>query len=122
VAGGVSREVEGAMRGRRSVRAFLPTPVPQATVAEILALAACAPSGTNIQPWHVIALAGEERERVCERAQHAFHHEQGLHLHQSRRCLSTQALSAGSLTQRKLRSAIEKRNKPPYCSVHPSRI
>ncbi|MGO4391302.1 nitroreductase [Variovorax sp. M-6] len=72
-------EVDGAMRGRRSVRAFLPTPVLQATVAEILALAACAPSGTNIQPWHVIALAGKERERVCERAQHAFHHEQGLH-------------------------------------------
>ncbi|MDM0084901.1 nitroreductase [Variovorax sp. J31P179] len=67
------------MRGRRSVRAFLPTPVPQTTVAEILALAACAPSGTNIQPWQVIVLAGDERQRLCDRAQHAFHHESGLH-------------------------------------------
>uniref|UniRef100_UPI003369E8C2 nitroreductase family protein n=1 Tax=Variovorax saccharolyticus TaxID=3053516 RepID=UPI003369E8C2 len=67
------------MRGRRSVRAFLATPVPQATVAEILALAACAPSGTNIQPWQVIALAGGERQRLCDRAQQAFHHEAGQH-------------------------------------------
>ncbi|WP_444812833.1 nitroreductase [Variovorax jilinensis] len=76
---GLNMDAAAAMRGRRSVRAFLPTPVPQATLAEILALAACAPSGTNIQPWQVIALAGEERQRVCDRAQHAFHHEQGLH-------------------------------------------
>lgn len=67
------------MRGRRSVRAFLPTPVPQEMVAEILSVAACSPSGTNTQPWQVIALAGEARKRLCDRVLHAFHHEQGEH-------------------------------------------
>ncbi|WP_234815037.1 nitroreductase family protein, partial [Noviherbaspirillum denitrificans] len=41
------------MRGRRSVRAFLPEPVSRETVEEILAVARFAPSGTNIQPWKV---------------------------------------------------------------------
>lgn len=50
--------VDAAMTSRRSVRAFLPTPVPRATVAEILAVAARAPSGTNMQPWRVHAMAG----------------------------------------------------------------
>lgn len=53
-----SPTVTDAITTRRSIRAFLPTPVPQAQVAEILALAARAPSGSNIQPWQVIALSG----------------------------------------------------------------
>lgn len=51
---------------RRSVRAFRPDPVPRATVAEILALASRAPSGTNIQPWKVRVLAGRERDRLSK--------------------------------------------------------
>ena len=54
-----------AIRTRRSVRAFLPTPVDRATVEELLALAARAPSGTNIQPWKVRVVAGEVRDRLC---------------------------------------------------------
>jgi len=44
---------------RRSVRAFLPTPVPRATIERILAVASRAPSGTNTQPWKVYVLTGE---------------------------------------------------------------
>jgi nitroreductase len=55
---------EQAIRTRRSVRAFLPTPVARATVEELLALAARAPSGTNIQPWKVRVVAGEARDRL----------------------------------------------------------
>jgi nitroreductase len=55
---------EEAIRTRRSVRAFLPTPVARATVEELLALAARAPSGTNIQPWKVRVVAGEARDRL----------------------------------------------------------
>ncbi|HVO14034.1 MAG TPA: nitroreductase family protein, partial [Alphaproteobacteria bacterium] len=53
--GGASRQmtVDEAIATRRSVRAFLPDPVPEATVRHILEVAARAPSGTNIQPWHV---------------------------------------------------------------------
>src|SRR4029079_11810249 len=50
---------EAAVASRRSVRAFLPTPVPRATIERILALASRAPSGTNTQPWKVYVLTGE---------------------------------------------------------------
>lgn len=51
--------VSEAVSARRSVRAFLERPVARETVAEILTLAARAPSGGNLQPWHVDVLAGE---------------------------------------------------------------
>jgi len=50
--------VDTAIRSRRSIRNFLPTPVPRELLAEILELAARAPSGTNVQPWKVYALTG----------------------------------------------------------------
>ena len=64
----MKREVlpsEEAIRTRRSVRAFLSTPVDRETVEELLALSARAPSGTNIQPWKVRVVAGEVRDRLC---------------------------------------------------------
>ena len=64
-----------AIRTRRSIRAFLPTPVPRATVEELLALAARSPSGSNIQPWKVRVVAGEARDRLCNAILHALDHE-----------------------------------------------
>lgn len=55
-----------AIRGRKSVRRFLPTPVPEETVRAILEVAARAPSGTNSQPWQVTVVSGEARQRVCD--------------------------------------------------------
>ena len=52
------RAVDGAMAARRSVRAFLPDPVPHETIAAILDVAARAPSGVNTQPWKVHVLTG----------------------------------------------------------------
>lgn len=54
-----------ALRTRRSVRAFLPTPVARASVEELLALASRSPSGSNIQPWKVRVVAGKARDRLC---------------------------------------------------------
>ena len=51
--------VDAAITSRRSVRAFLPTPVPRSVIEEILSVAARAPSGTNTQPWQVHVLTGE---------------------------------------------------------------
>lgn len=51
--------VSEAVLSRRSVRGFLPTPVDPALIRDILAKAARAPSGGNLQPWHVTVLAGE---------------------------------------------------------------
>ena len=59
--------VDHAIRSRRSVRGFLPTPIPRATIEEILDVAGRAPSGTNIQPWKVHVLTGAARERFCAR-------------------------------------------------------
>ena len=54
-----------AIRTRRSVRKFLPTPVTETTVRELLALATRAPSGSNIQPWMVHVAFGAVRDRLC---------------------------------------------------------
>ena len=54
-----------AIRTRRSTRAFLKMPVPRETIGEILTLAGCAPSGSNIQPWEVRVLTGETLERIA---------------------------------------------------------
>lgn len=51
--------VTEAVQNRISVRAFKPDPVPGALVREILEIAHRAPSGGNLQPWRVYALAGE---------------------------------------------------------------
>ena len=54
-----TRAVDEAITSRHSIRAFLPTPVPRATIEAILAVASRAPSGTNTQPWHVAVLTGD---------------------------------------------------------------
>lgn len=51
--------VKDAVAARVSIRAFKPDPVPGALVRDILETAARAPSGGNLQPWRVYALAGE---------------------------------------------------------------
>jgi nitroreductase len=53
-----------AVTSRYSCRAFLPTPIPQATVRDILERAARAPSGGNLQPWRVHVLAGRRLEEL----------------------------------------------------------
>lgn len=56
--------VDAAIMSRRSIRAFLPTPVPREDIEAILSVAARAPSGTNTQPWKVYVLTGAARERL----------------------------------------------------------
>jgi nitroreductase len=56
--------VDFAITSRRSVRAFLPTPVPREALEAILAVASRAPSGTNTQPWKVHVLTGEPKARL----------------------------------------------------------
>lgn len=58
--------VDEAITSRRSIRAFLPTPVAREDVEAILAVAARAPSGTNIQPWKVTVLTGEPLARLSD--------------------------------------------------------
>jgi len=46
------------------MRAFLPEPVPRATIEDILRVAGRAPSGTNTQPWSVHVLTGAALRRL----------------------------------------------------------
>ncbi len=75
----MTNAVDEAIISRRSVRAFLPTPVPRETVEHILAVASRAPSGTNIQPWKVRALSGEALAKLCRTASHAHDTEADQH-------------------------------------------
>ena len=63
---------EAAITSRRSVRAFLPTPVPREVIERILGVASRAPSGTNTQPWHVYVLTGEAKDELSRRLVAAY--------------------------------------------------
>ena len=78
-AASVARTVEEALMSRRSIRAFRPDPVPREKVERILALASRAPSGTNVQPWKVHAIAGAAKDRLAADMHAAFmeHGEEG---------------------------------------------
>jgi nitroreductase len=56
--------VTDAIKTRISIRAFKPDPIPESLVREILDVARYAPSGGNLQPWKVIAVAGAARDAV----------------------------------------------------------
>ena len=56
-------DVTTAVSRRKSVRAFLPTPVSDETITQLLEKAARAPSGGNVQPWKVYVVNGESMTR-----------------------------------------------------------
>ena len=59
--------VQDAINTRMSARAFTQQPVTREQIAELLALASRAPSGTNTQPWKVYVLQGETRNALVEK-------------------------------------------------------
>lgn len=60
-------DVEEAVASRKSIRAFLPDPVPPSVLKDILEIARRAPSGGNLQPWHAIILTGGPLASFCDR-------------------------------------------------------
>jgi len=53
-----------AIKSRKSIRAFLPKPVPQETIKEILEAALRSPSALNTQPWEITVVTGEVLDRL----------------------------------------------------------
>ena len=51
-------DVIEAIKIRKSIRAFLPDPIPKQTVADILTVASHSPSGVNQQPWEFAVVTG----------------------------------------------------------------
>ena len=51
-------DVYEAVTSRRAVRGFTDRPVPREVLERVLSAAAWAPSGSNIQPWHIYVVTG----------------------------------------------------------------
>ena len=65
-----------AVRRRRTVRDFAPTPVPRALIEACLMAAGNAPSGANQQPWRFVAIADpalKRRIRLAAEEERAFY-------------------------------------------------
>lgn len=73
--------VDEAITSRRSIRAFLPTPVPREDIEAILNVAARAPSGSNTQPWKVYVLTGSMRDRLAHAINDVWHDPSQLSQH-----------------------------------------
>ena len=54
-----------AIKARRSIRHFLPTPLSKEQLEEIVRAGMAAPSAKNLQPWHFVVTEGKAKERVC---------------------------------------------------------
>src|SRR5690554_552221 len=63
----IAMNLDEAMRTRRSVRGFLPKPVPNETLREVFELAQHAPSNCNVQPWRVFVASGAVRDELSRR-------------------------------------------------------
>lgn len=57
-------KVSEAVASRKSVRQFLPDPVDPTVIRRVLDTAARAPSGGNLQPWHVHVVGGESLAKL----------------------------------------------------------
>lgn len=64
--------VENLLKSRHSVRAFLDTPVSDDHIQRILDAARFAPSGANTQPWQVVVLSGQAKQRLNTALMQAF--------------------------------------------------
>ena len=77
----VAQIVDDVIRSRRSVRAFLPTPVPRAEIEAILDVASRAPSGTNTQPWQVYVLTGARKQALSDEIVRTFYDAEAMAEH-----------------------------------------
>lgn len=65
-AGDLRRSVDWALGTRRSIRAFLPTPVSCEDISAILDVARYCATGVNTQPWQVHVVTGAAKERLSK--------------------------------------------------------
>ena len=71
--------IDEGLRKRTSIRAFKSEPVSGALLREVLEVARWAPSGGNLQPWRVIAVAGEAKDAVIALAKANLPGEEGAY-------------------------------------------
>jgi nitroreductase len=56
--------IDRIIKERFACRFFTSRPVPRQTIVDILDVARFAPSGANIQPWHVYVVGGAKRDEI----------------------------------------------------------
>lgn len=59
-------QLDDAVHARRSIRAFLPDPVPREKIAKIVDLARWAPSWGNTQPWELVVADGQKAKELTD--------------------------------------------------------
>ncbi len=65
-------ELVEAIKSRKSIRGYKPTPVPKETLGKVLEIATRAPSAMNIQPWKFTILGGKVLDELKEALQEKF--------------------------------------------------
>lgn len=60
-------ELNDAILGRRSIRAFLPEQVPRGKILQIIEMARWVPSWGNTQPWEIVVADGEKAKELTRR-------------------------------------------------------
>ncbi len=65
-------ELQNAIRGRRSIRQFLPKPVSNEIIDDLIADALWSPSWGNTQPWEIVAASGEPLEKFKQQNREAL--------------------------------------------------
>jgi nitroreductase len=58
-------EVIEAIKSRRSIREFFPTPVPHELIVQVLESGIWAPSTKNLQPWRFVVLGGNTKDQIA---------------------------------------------------------
>lgn len=74
----LAQEFYARLRGRRSVRAFAPDPVPLELIDTAIRCAASAPSGANKQPWRFVVVRDPDlkrRIRIAAEAEEKLNYE-----------------------------------------------
>jgi nitroreductase len=73
--------VSDVIKNRRSIRSFLPTPVPHDVIVGILSTASRAPSAGNLQPWNVYVVSGNHKNSLGKELYKTFMDPETKHLH-----------------------------------------
>jgi nitroreductase len=61
-------EFKDIINNRRSIRKYKPGALPEHVIDELIAAAAVAPSGLNLQPWRFVAVQNEAARRLVAQA------------------------------------------------------
>jgi nitroreductase len=64
----IAADLPALIQSRRSIRHYLPEPVAESEILEILALAGRAPSAWNLQPWRFVAVVNPQTKTALQKA------------------------------------------------------